>query len=65
MKNIGFNIKSLWVMAILSIIANFSLSAQVDAQLTQYFEIPNYYNPSAIGTTDFIKIRGDMRMQWL
>ena len=52
-------------MAILSIIANFSLSAQVDAQLTQYFEIPNYYNPSAIGTTDFIKIRGDMRMQWV
>lgn len=65
MKNIGFNIKSLWVMAILSIIANFSLSAQVDAQLTQYFEIPNHYNPSAIGTTDFIKIRGDMRMQWV
>ena len=65
MKNIGFNIKSLWVMAILSIIANFSLSAQVDAQLTQYFEIPTYYNPSAIGTTDFIKIRGDMRMQWV
>jgi type IX secretion system PorP/SprF family membrane protein len=65
MKNIGFNIKSLWVMAILSIIANFSLSAQVDAQLSQYFEVPNYYNPSAIGTTDFIKIRGDMRMQWV
>ena len=65
MKNIGFNIKSLWIMAILSIIANFSLSAQVDAQLTQYFEVPNYYNPSAIGTTDFIKIRGDMRMQWV
>ncbi len=65
MKNIGFNIKSLWVVAILSIIANFSLSAQVDAQLTQYFEVPNYYNPSAIGTTDFIKIRGDMRMQWV
>ena len=52
-------------MAILSIIANFSLSAQIDAQLTQYFEVPNYYNPSAIGTTDFIKIRGDMRMQWV
>lgn len=52
-------------MAILSIIANFSLSAQVDAQLTQYFEVPNYYNPSAIGTIDFIKIRGDMRMQWV
>ena len=52
-------------MAILSIIANFSLSAQVDAQLTQYFEVPNYYNPSAIGTTDFIKVRGDMRMQWV
>ncbi len=52
-------------MAILSIIANFSLSAQVDAQLTQYFEVPNYYNPSAIGTTDFIKIRGDMRIQWV
>lgn len=40
-------------------------SAQSDAQLSQYFELPNYYNAGAIGTTDFLKIRGGARLQWL
>lgn len=38
---------------------------QVDAQFTQYWAIPNYYNPAATGTTDFIKIVGGSRMQWV
>lgn len=42
-----------------------SSSAQTDAQLTHYFEVPNYYNPAAIGTTDYIKIRGGARLQWI
>lgn len=40
-------------------------SAQSDAQFSQYFEVPNYYNAAAIGTTDLLKIRGGARLQWV
>lgn len=40
-------------------------AAQSDAQFSQYFEVPNYYNPGAIGTTDLLKIRAGSRLQWL
>lgn len=39
--------------------------AQNDAQFSQYFEVPNYYNAGAIGTTDLLKIRGGARLQWV
>lgn len=39
--------------------------AQGDAQLTQYWAVPTYYNPAATGTTDFLRIRGGARLQWL
>jgi type IX secretion system PorP/SprF family membrane protein len=41
------------------------LMAQSDAQFSQYFEVPNYYNAAAIGTTDLLKIRAGGRMQWV
>jgi type IX secretion system PorP/SprF family membrane protein len=40
-------------------------AAQSDAQFSQYFEVPNYYNAAAIGTTDLLKIRAGGRMQWV
>lgn len=39
--------------------------AQSDGQFTQYYEVPAYYNAGAIGTTDLLRIRGGMRMQWI
>ena len=39
--------------------------AQSDAQFTQYYEVPAYYNAGAIGNTDLLRIRGGMRMQWV
>ncbi len=39
--------------------------AQIDAQLTQYWAIPGYYNPAAIGKTDFVDIHVAGRMQWV
>ena len=39
--------------------------AQVDAQLTQYWAVPAYYNPAATGNTDFIHITGVSRLQWV
>lgn len=40
-------------------------SAQTDAQFTQYYEVPTYYNPAAIGRTDYVRLRGGARLQWL
>ncbi|MCM1517785.1 MAG: type IX secretion system membrane protein PorP/SprF [Pseudoflavonifractor sp.] len=40
-------------------------TAQVDAQFTQYFEVPNYYNAAAIGNNDYLRIRGGTRLQWI
>lgn len=39
--------------------------AQTDAQLSQYYEVPTYYNPAAIGQTDYLRIRGGARLQWV
>lgn len=40
-------------------------AAQADAQFSQYFEVPSYYNAGAIGTTDLLRIRAGARLQWL
>ena len=40
-------------------------SAQTDAQLSQYYEVPSLYNPGSIGTGDLLRIRGGGRMQWV
>lgn len=41
------------------------LFAQNDAQFTQYWAVPTYYNPAASGGVDFIRIRGGYKLQWL
>lgn len=53
----------LFFMAVL--LCGFSAIAQTDGQLTQYFAVPTYYNPAAIGNTDFVRIRAGSRMQWI
>lgn len=40
-------------------------SAQSDAQFTQYWALPTYYNPAAVGSSDFIRIRGGAKLQWI
>ena len=40
-------------------------AALADAQFSLYFEVPNYYNAAAIGTTDLLRIRGGARLQWV
>lgn len=39
--------------------------AQSDAQFSQYYAVPTYYNPAAVGQTDFLNIRGGTRLQWI
>lgn len=53
-------------MAIVVAVATaFVCSAQVDTQLSQYWELPSYYNPAAIGRTDYLHIMGGTRLQWV
>lgn len=40
-------------------------SAQTDALVSNYFEVPSYYNPAAVGTTDLLRIRAGARLQWV
>lgn len=54
-----------YVTLLLLTAAALTARAQSDAQFTQYYEVPSYYNPGAIGTTDLLKIRAGMRMQWV
>lgn len=58
------NYKAL-LLAIVSAVSASTTFAQTDAMLSQYYEVPSYYNPSAIGNTDFIRIRGGARLQWV
>ena len=39
--------------------------AQGDAMLTHYWAVPTYYNPAAVGETDYLRLRGGSRLQWV
>lgn len=39
--------------------------AQADLMFTQQWALPTLYNPAATGETDFIRIRGGARLQWI
>lgn len=54
------------IVTVLAIVANVNIvTAQVDAQFTQYWAVPSYYNPAAIGRTDFIDVHAIGRLQWI
>ena len=60
------NIKTLLLSLMLVLGATaFQASAQIDAQLTQNWAVPSYYNPSAIGNVDFIHITAGSKLQWI
>lgn len=39
--------------------------SQNDLMLDQHWAIPSYYNPANAGNTDFLRIRGAARLQWI
>ncbi len=57
-------IKPIAIAAII-LTAVLRLHAQTDAQFTQYYEVPSFYNPAAIGQSDNLRIRGGARLQWI
>lgn len=66
MKRTAANIILRTALALASIIAAaLAATAQTDAQFSQYYEVPAYYNPAATGTSDLLRLRGGGRMQWV
>lgn len=57
-------LRFLIILAVLGVCAG-RLNAQTDVQLTQFYEVPSFYNPSAIGLTDNLRIRAGARLQWI
>lgn len=53
------------ILSAITLITANTANAQSDALFTQYWAVPNYYNPAATGTIDFIQIKGGSRMQWV
>lgn len=67
---IGMNTR--WPAAIVRMLAililfpaALSVAAQSTPLLSHYDRMPAFYNPGALGTTDLIRIRGGVRLQWL
>ncbi|MBO4722588.1 MAG: PorP/SprF family type IX secretion system membrane protein [Muribaculaceae bacterium] len=59
-------IKTLLFSVTMLLAANgFQAVAQIDAQLTQYWALPSYYNPSTIGNVDYIHITAGSKLQWI
>ena len=53
------------LIATLALLIPFRANAQTDAQLSQYYQVPTYYNPAAVGQTDLLRIRAGARLQWI
>lgn len=64
MTSISIYIRRAIVIVIVAAAA-LAAAAQTDARLTQYWAVPTYYNPGAVGETDFVRIRGGSRLQWV
>lgn len=53
------------IMTLLLLIVPSCIMAQGEPQLTQYWAAPTLYNPAATGDTDYVRIRGGAKLQWL
>jgi len=54
-----------FTLAVMLGTTSFQALAQIDAQFTQYWAVPAYYNPAAIGNVDFIHVTAGSRLQWI
>lgn len=57
--------RNIAVLAAMMLMFVFDMQGQVDAQLSQYWAIPTYYNAGASGSSDYLRINGGARLQWL
>ena len=54
-----------YLIIILLCILPLCASAQTEANISQYYAAPTLINPATTGQTDFVRIRGGARLQWL
>jgi len=55
---------AMWTFLVVAMLPH-EAKAQIDAQLTQYWALPSYYNPAEIGKVDFIHITAGSKLQWI
>lgn len=57
--------RNIIVLVAIVLMFGFEMRGQVDAQLSQYWAIPTYYNAGASGSSEYLRINGGARLQWL
>ncbi len=65
MKSIHSHRYLSWLLVLFALLSGTVARAQADAQLSQYWAVPTYYNPAAAGNIDFIHISAGARLQWV
>lgn len=58
-------LRNIILLAAMMLMIVFDMQGQSDAQLSQYWAIPTYYNAGASGSSDYLRINGGARLQWL
>lgn len=53
------------LLAVMALLIPERLHAQSDIIFTQHWALPTLYNPARTGETDFLRIRGGARLQWI
>ena len=53
------------ILITLIVLVSQQLFAQSEANISQYYAVPTLFNPAATGRTDFVRIRGGARLQWV
>lgn len=56
---------ALAAVILIATLSPFICKAQSDPLYTQAWALPTLYNPAAAGTTDWLRIRGAARLQWV
>lgn len=53
------------LLAAMAVCGCLCLRAQTDAQFSQYWQVPTYYNPAAAGSTPLLRLNAGGRLQWV
>ncbi len=60
-----YRILRLFILVAMVTVLRIPVYCQSDPQFNQYWALPSYYNPAAAGESDFVRVRGAARLQWL
>lgn len=58
-------ILQIWATLLLVLIVHGRAGAQDELMLNQHWAMPTFYNPANTGNTDYLRIRGGARLQWI